>query len=129
MNDTIRELHAVIGRGECVQFKWPHGTDEKWVNYEGHLIPIGHPDYAWRIKPKTRELTGIAYPEPLRVAPEPGTKVWLASPTTHDLVNWHIWGGDSVDRVWLSRGLLQVTEEGARNQARAFIAASGGSLE
>ena len=101
-----------------------------------YWVPLSHPAAAitglsgeFRIKPKMRSVTvdGVKYewPEPVRVAPEIGTKFWFAA----SMQTWAATrSNDTSDYKILKAGFMQATLEGAEAHRRALIAVSGGEL-
>jgi hypothetical protein len=90
---------------------------------------IFYPERAFRLKPKERCVTidGVEFkfPEPLRVAPEVGTTVYVIS-VMHG-VTAYCYGVQfkGLDYA-IKAGFCQATEAGAEAQRRAIIALTGG---
>jgi hypothetical protein len=85
--------------------------------------------YKWRIKPAPTITIGTnEVPEPMRVAPTNGVTYWgvfLSAPCI-DIGNWH---GMDCEVQWLKTGLLQSTEQGAKDMLAALVKQLGGSHE
>lgn len=122
MDAQTRELYAAIGRGETVQVK-QKGCNVQWYDHDPQAFPLGHADFEWRIKPRTRTVT-LELPEPMRVAPEVGTTYWLADPL-HQSPSEQIWVNDLLDQDWLSNGLCYSTQAAAEAVRSAIRKALG----
>lgn len=72
-------------------------------------------------------INGHEFPEPVREPLKEGQGYWLVDLTAHTgVVSYANWDGEECEFRWLDRGLIQLTEEGARQQLKAMIAALGG---
>lgn len=110
---------------------------ERWLNLiegwypieEGNLVFLNKTQI-FRIKPKTRTLAGIEFPEPLREEPEQNTLMFLVNPASSTRLNLHVirWDGSDWQKKWLRSGLLQATREGAEQAAEAMARSLGGEL-
>ena len=81
-----------------------------WCDLETH--PKWHSEWVYRRKPKTRVIHGVEIPD-LRATPKHGEDYYLASPTSSILVSLQIYDGDTMDKLWIERGLAyQHNEEG-----------------
>lgn len=79
-------------------------------------------------KPEKRlNLGNHTFLEPMREAPEVGERYWGVDPESGSVRLQH-WVNHRQDRAWLRLGLLQRTEQGAREQLAAMIASVGGEL-
>jgi hypothetical protein len=102
-------------------------SDETW-----YLTTIDeaiyNPSQTFRIKPKERSITidGVEYkfPEPMRVAPEIGSRYFVAR--LFGGCSKCTWDESGFDTDSLNAGFLQATEAGAQAQRRAIIALNGG---
>lgn len=79
--------------------------------------------------PKRCVLGGRSFPEPVRVAPAYGTEYWVADIAKASGLSSYYWGGNTKDTSWLATNLIQLTEDGAREQAAAMAAALQGAVE
>ena len=85
-------------------------ADGVWRGCEAH--PVWVSSTVYRRKPKTHIVHGVEIPD-LRVTPEPGDSYYLIDPTLTELTNLYLFEGDTVDQLWVERGLTyQDTEEG-----------------
>ena len=128
ISEELLQLIAAAGRGETIESS---GNGIEWE--EVHTLDtLMHRDYLrlkLRTKPKTITLAGVEFPEPLRVAPEMDTEFWLVDTPFFHKVARRVWYDGTDQNYWLHAGLLQVTEQGAKDQSKAMILSVGGSLE
>lgn len=86
-----------------------------------------------RRKPRTVTITGpggqFSYPEPMREAPEYGTQYNVVNFLADDPCSYWYWMDDKTDLRVLARGLAHNTPEAVYQNVRAWILASGGSLD
>lgn len=82
-----------------------------------------------RPRPRTITIAGMEVPEPLREPLDHRKRYYVAIPTDEGLVFKTAWNGDRGDDIWLRRGLIHLTEDAARQHARALIRASGGEVD
>lgn len=73
-------------------------------------------------------INGHEFPEPSREPLKEGQEYWLVDPTDRAGVSHGQWDGEECEFRWLDRGLIQLTEEGAKAQFKAIFAAIGGEL-
>ena len=84
-----------------------------------------NPNYEFRIKPRTIMINGIEVPEPLRVKPEMGQKVYLAQANSRGGTEYVYWEDNNpVLVVLFNSGRLHLTEEAARTHYEADCAGS-----
>lgn len=80
------------------------------------------PTCQYRRKPRTININGIEVPEPLRVAPAKGTKVWSPHLSSADKLSTFTW---NVGNHWmeqeLERGIVHLTPEAAVAHAEALL--------
>lgn len=70
---------------------------------------------------KTININGFEVPEPLREAPEEGTRCFTCAIWHEDTFNVMIWTGGLYDVRCLKRGLLHLTKEAAILHAKALL--------
>lgn len=89
-----------------------------------------YPQGTFRIKPETMSINGHEFPEPVREPLGKGQEYWVVCIDRQEdaLAVSYTWRDDEVDAMWMKRGLIQLTEEGAIAQAKAMIAAAGGEV-
>jgi hypothetical protein len=75
---------------------------------------------SWYIAPATININGYEVPEPLRTAPEPGSRYYVAS-TGVDIPSRYEWLDDDVDYLYLARGIVHLTKEDASLHAKALL--------
>jgi hypothetical protein len=75
----------------------------------------------YRITPvvSTCTLAGITFPKPVSEPLEKGQQFWLVS-ITHNTATSQRWDGYESDKTWLKANLIQLTEEGAKQQLLAM---------
>lgn len=104
-----------------------------WLLWQKNYNKVGwedlteHPGWSiacsYRRKPRTMLINGYEVPEPLRVAPEEGTQVYVASIYAKEGEEvGYKWGNNKpVLAVYLARGLLHLTAEASRLHAKAML--------
>ena len=73
------------------------------------------------LKPKTIKVNGFDVPEPLRVEPENGEIIFLASAESSRLFFKTAWTNFPNEIKWFQRGLLHSTQEAAIAHAKAML--------
>ena len=124
ISEELLQLIAAAGRSEVIEVLRQSGWYELYDLDE--LLSSYHVGSELRIKPKTITLAGVEFPEQLRVAPEIDSEFWIADPCK---IFRDYWQDAWFHKKWLRAGLLQATEQGAKDQAKAMILSVGGSLE
>ena len=127
ISEDLLRLIAAAGRGEVIEVSRLSGWHELYDLDE--LLSSYHVGSELRIKSKTITLAGVKFPEPLRVAPELGTDIWVVFSPCNRIAFLDIWRDVSFQKPLLKRGGIQATEQGAKDQAKAMILSVGGSLE
>lgn len=126
----VAQLQSVIdGAPRVVQVQMDMGSEKHyWKDVENDSNGTPQTEFidilAYRLKPTivTRTLT---YPEPLLVAPEAGTSIWVLNVVCPRGFSKGTWVGYSGDKIYLSRGFIFATESDAAEAARAIF---GGEL-
>lgn len=123
-------LHAwllrAIADGEKIELL---SVNEDWIDIaaDAVLAHISH-GYArganYRIKPQTITINGIEVPEPMRVAPVPGSYYWVPSPESEVFTLKSRWLNDDFDRRRMERGMCHATQAGAEAHCKALCKAS-----
>lgn len=108
------------------QFQLRANENVKWTPLRGPTAFCEN--YKYRRIPKTTNINGYEFPEPLRVAPEEGTRYFGAATCTARLSFEYRWCGDKHDLQRLRRGRIHLTQEAAEAHARAEILATGGEV-
>jgi hypothetical protein len=85
-------------------------------------------DTTYRRKPQTIKIGEHEFPMPMREAPKMRSEYWVVELTNSDVASENRWIDDSLDRLWLQRGLCHATREAALQHAKVLIAISGGQL-
>lgn len=127
------EILRAIADGKTIQKKCC--TDARGVHWadqtvqEALSLAMGGV-YLLRIKPETMSINGHEFPTPVREPLKVGQEYWAAWIDQQDegLAVRFTWRGDETDLLFLKRGLMQLTKEGAIAQARATFAAYGGEV-
>jgi len=105
---------AAAGRGEIVQVSCHDGT---WEDKQQAGAFSHHAKY--RIKPRTIRIGEYDVPEPMREAPEVGSRVFLFNMVGDTKATR--WDGDDVDKRMLNSGICHSTQEAAELHAKALI--------
>ena len=113
-------------------------TDKPWQLWEFfHTDVVWKPlfnnpswfeNVAYRRKPQTIKIGEHEFPMPMREAPKMRSEYWVVELTNSDVASENRWIDDSLDRLWLQRGLCHATREAALQHAKVLIAISGGQL-
>lgn len=102
---------------------WEFRCDEheKWTILTGN--PAWDDDTKYRRKPRTIRIGEIDIPEPVREPLQNGEKYFVpAIDCGYDNIDSFEWDGDSTDKRLLKQGMVHITEEAAREHAKALIA-------
>ncbi len=105
---------AAAGRGELVQVQ---GRDDAWldrVREDGFCYGL-----KYRVKPRTIRIGEYDVPEPMREAPDVGSRVFLFNMVGDTKAT--MWDGDDVDKRMLNSGICHSTQEAAELHAKALI--------
>lgn len=87
-------------------------------------VPIWFPDHDYRRKPEMLTCNGIEFPAPERNAPETSSVYYAPSLTSTSFFALFMWGDDYLDRQYLRRRLIHLTEEAAIQHTKALLAVS-----
>lgn len=71
--------------------------------------------------PETRIINGFEVPVPETEAPEYDASYYLAAPTRRFFHGREDWVGDTMDKIWLKRGLVFLSEKDAIANAKAML--------
>ena len=93
----------------------------KWRDRGDGMAETFKPRLKYRIKPRTITVNGFEVPEPMREAPEIGSRYWIATTTGQTLAGDAVWNADIADLLWLSRGICHYTKEAAIAHAKAML--------
>jgi len=77
------------------------------------------------IKSNTIMIGDMEVPEPCREPLEIGQEYWLVAMTG---VRYFHWSGSPMERLWLRRGLIQLTKERAISQSKATVRLYSGEV-
>lgn len=127
---TLREMagdYEAHGRSLGGNWQYKNNSTMLWVDID--LFHWLNFDTEYRRKPRTITVNGIEVPEPLRVAPEMDTYLYIANPASSNFRVCVRWVASNGQINWLERGMLHNTEEAAEAHARAMVAASRGDGE
>lgn len=124
------QYDKLIAIANCEQMQDDPGANGIWsdctASHALELILIGGSKIV-RIKPAPTIMIGdVEVPEPLRVALENYTHLWVVDMSREAPVFSADWIGE--DNTWLKRGLVQATEQGAQQMLAALIKQLGGEL-
>lgn len=129
MPTDFNAMYMALANGRSIQARHSSDSETDWTDQwnwtEGamsaFLNKVESSGWSFRVMPRTISINGVEVPEPLRVAPEEGTTVWLVILPTQSN---HRWSGNANDLAWLGYGLLHATEEAARAHAEALLKCS-----
>ena len=105
-------------------------TDKPWERWEffrnGQWLtmpddPVWIPHFQYRRKPKAILINGFEVPEPMREAPETGTRYWAADLSAGSMTTDFCWADDKVDNNCLRCGICHTTKEAAEAHANALL--------
>lgn len=100
---------------------WEYFADHEWERITGS--PAWNDDTKYRRKPRTIRIGEIDIPEPVREPLQNGEKYFVpAIDCGYDEINSFEWDGDSTDKRLLKQGMVHLTEEAAREHAKALLA-------
>lgn len=89
-----------------------------WVTHDGIQV---------RRRPRTIEIAGVEVPEPMREAADfGGFRYFIPEPVNGSKVKALTWNDTWIDNRYINLGFAHLTEDAARQHARALIIASGG---
>jgi hypothetical protein len=91
-----------------------------WVDCTEHNL-LFQPDAYYRLKPKTRTINGMEYPEPLWEKTAENKKIYIVFFNTYENVNSLF-----VEEMFYKQGRIQATEEGAKQMLAALQNALSG---
>jgi hypothetical protein len=97
-----------------------HHTLE-WENASEWFWMLSPSDWQVRRKQKTIKVNGFDVPEPVRHSLEYDTSYFSVSVSNVGFSTKFQWENDPLDKLWLSRGLIHLTEENAIAHAKAML--------
>jgi hypothetical protein len=110
-----KDLLIAIANGEQMQYN----AKDCSANYAWAIIVTGEGSRV-RVKPSTIMIGSVEVPEPMREAPKLGAYLWyidLNGGGCHSFV-WH---GSAWEQRSLNQGLLQATEQGAKDMLAVLL--------
>jgi len=94
--------------------------DDTWNICGTH--PLWNLEWEFRRKPKTININGFIFPEPMREAPAFGTTYYYASTVAILYINNPLtWTGSDFDMELLRRGVCHLTREASEIHTNALI--------
>ena len=125
MTHKHAEFLRAIADGESLDdwqyrlLEWDSGKyNGCWCYMESITL---YPDHCEvRRKVKTHVVNGFTVPAPLRVAPAEQTPYFVSSFSAELFYSSACWVNDDLDKRWLDRGLVHLTEEAAIANAKAM---------
>lgn len=93
-----------------------------WRDAANFLTGIVENPHNWQVRRKqpTRVVNGFTVPAPLRVAPAYGDSYFVSAFSAEQFCSLACWVNDSIDKRWLERGLIHLTEDAAIANAKAM---------
>ena len=118
------DIHTPVERSAKGKNKWV------WIGIQSALytLVVNLDSYDLRLAPKTIRIGDMDVREPMRVAPEIGTRYWIVSLACNDRVSYSEWTNACYDTQNLSRGICHLKEADCRTHAEALIKVSRGAL-
>jgi hypothetical protein len=104
-----------IANGEQMQYD----EEDCYLCYALNAIAAGS-GHRVRVKPSTIMIGSVGVPEPMREAPKKGGAYWLVSLEIHE-TSQEIWIDAPSERRRLNTGLIQATEQGAKDMLAALL--------
>ena len=131
MKHKHAEILRAIAEDKDVKLHSRHNAESPWTfaNHDAFFYYLSEPRHGdFRIVPKTIKIGDVDVPEPMRIAPEVGTKYWYISFYDVGGVSACFWCGSKTDNQLLKLGTCHLTEAAARTHAEAIIKNNGGVL-
>ncbi len=132
INNQAEFMQAILN-GETVEYRDALGDKTTWtllnrtircttkdIDGKANNIPTDFVDYIY-IKPRTLTINGVEIVPPMYKPPAMGAVYYIADIGTADFYNNTSWYNDSVDKQWVSRGLIHATKEAAIAHAKALL--------
>ena len=123
---TVRQAAEAILRGERLVNR--HGEECRAVWLDAANADMVSVFALAPSAPRTITIGGMEVPEPCRTAPKNGQVYCIPTLHTDDKAAEYRWFGDETDFIWLTRGLVHLTEAAAIAHAKALIKVSGGEV-
>ena len=125
MTHKHAEFFKAIANGESLDdWEYKHREWDKDRYHSAGLylsIITLSPDHCEvRRKQKTRIVNGFTVPAPLRVAPADGDSYFISAFSAERFYSLACWVNDAIDKRWLERGLIHLTEDAAIANAKAM---------
>ena len=121
--ELMREYMRLVEVGE--KEPWKHFEMKTLGALEWIDLKPGHwffdEFFEYRLKPKTININGFKIPEPVSGPLTNGTKYYIASPGYSFKYAEYTWNGDRLDRLYLERGIIHLTDEAAIKHAEALL--------
>lgn len=105
------------------------GQTIELVSEDGMFHPTSGPSSIdLFMKEAHKEINGRRYPAPETKAPKHGQVYWIPNPTCGDGVSITCWNNDNLDKMYLYRGMIHLSEDNARSHFLAFVSNSSESV-
>jgi hypothetical protein len=122
-----RKAKFVAYEPEAEKHKVVALVDQKLMSFneDGSVWLYGgnRPSDLFMVSPPLRSINGYEFPEPVREPLNRGQEYYLVDLTNSTGFFKNIWDDCFVDVLWLKRGLIQLSIEGAEAQYKAMVKA------
>lgn len=121
-NLTVREAAQAILDGKPLEFRVGNG---KWILDEQPIVPIKNNNLngqtIYRLAPETITVNGVKVPKPESKPLAMWHEYWVAAPGFEKYAAKMYWRDSMSDALWLSRGLIHLTEAAAVAHTKAML--------
>lgn len=122
-NLTVREAAQAILDGKALEYKCP--ITGAWVLDEVPIMTVSVHNLNiptnYRLATETITVNGVKVPKPESKPLAKGKRYYIAILHYTEFCGIYTWGDDAGDRIYLSRGLIHLTEEAAVAHAKAML--------
>ena len=99
--------------------RWEWGDQYGWNQCPGS--PLWNVSNNYRRKPRTININGFEFPEPMRAAPEVGSAFYVPNLNEPDNPTQSVWHDCYLKQGWLCLGLAHASREAAVIHAKALL--------
>ena len=125
--EKVMPFVIASSNGEVVQASCDNGHswfDMSECERSDPALQFDFDDYDYRIKPRTIKIGDFDVPEPMRITPNDGQKVYVVTPQIREAMTTSAWLGCGWQCTALERGLVHSSAENAEAHAKALFSFS-----